>query len=106
MSTILSPRLVEREAPAPPARSPGEAVARAHGYRLGPVARSIATAAFAMLLLGAEPLAEWADALPVGPLADRAVAATAAWQDAMAATGLARFGQACEALLVALRGSR
>ena len=56
--------------PSPHRYAPAEVIEGAAPSRLPGVARSVAAAALVMLLLGSQPLADWASRLPVNSVTD------------------------------------
>ena len=72
--------------------------------------RQVATALFgatlAALLFGSPALLAWAEALPVGPIGDAALAVAVPWHDAMSAIGFDRPYGALREAFHALQATR
>lgn len=74
-------------------KRPVEVVDTARSLAVHRVARSIAVAAFVMLLLGSKAVLNWTNDLPIGTLSDFLLYLAQAWQHLMTEAGLSGFAE-------------
>ncbi|TWB69228.1 hypothetical protein FBZ87_10968 [Nitrospirillum amazonense] len=97
MNAIPTRRLSVPPAPAPtpppvrPRYNPVEVIEGAAPSRLRHVVLSLGTAALVALVLGAHPLADWVNGLPINPVTDRLSGWVQTWQDWTDAIGAGRL---------------
>ncbi|MEE3624919.1 hypothetical protein UCD39_13100 [Nitrospirillum sp. BR 11752] len=92
--------------PARPRYNPVEVIEGAAPSRLWPVALSLAAASLVALALGAHPLADWVNGLPINPVTDRLSGWVQTWQDWMDAIGVGHLYTSLQALFRWFQGLR
>ncbi|WP_044563379.1 hypothetical protein [Azospirillum sp. B4] len=92
--------------PIRPRYNPVEVIEGARPARLRAVAASLAAAALVALALGAHPLGDWINGLPINSATDQLSAWVQTWQDWMDAIGAGRLYAGLQALFRWFQGLR
>ncbi|TWB56514.1 hypothetical protein [Nitrospirillum viridazoti] len=92
--------------PVRPRYNPVEVIEGAAPSRLRSVALSLAAATLVALVLGAHPLADWVNGLPINPMTDRLSGWVQAWQDWTDAIGAGHLYTGLQALFRWFQGLR